>query len=988
MPAPDFSGATGRSRHSEEDRQEADLRALEDGLVLSAFEDESYLPPLVSTDRSSSSAALPGSPPRVPSGGNRYLDGETIVAAREEITERSDGPLDARTPLPPVPNRASHAAALFRELDVDDSGTLTKEEIADLAAALGHNWRKRQLDAHFRRMLALEEIYKHQVGENTEQKSTEDDEPALEPSIRLAAFLQWWQSYHRGLAHAVMQRCAVIFDELDPYSARTLNEAGAEELRQTLLAENPWINLGDAGEMLRFEHIPKWTSTKLSREQYPGVHNGMLVTREQLLHHYKAQVGADAVELPVFPEHLASKIEEAERYRIKPGDEVVRDGGRPPRRVRSAARLRANSRSTVRDKQRSGRQLWDFLMPRLTVLVKFTKQWGRLHELNPKAEDLLQADQDGAEDPADEEEPQLPRWMFHPDSSLVMNWRRFQVISLIYVLVAAPITVGFQLPLRSPSDAAWWVELLIDIHFLADIPLRFRTVFYDTKTGTPIHDSMAIGQRYLQSWFMIDLLSVLPFSYVALCSGKPSISSALTQCRCIKALRLGQLRALFRPASMSTQKSIRGHWVEMVSTVAAAIAALHIISCGWWLVGTSDTGWRNATATWSSDGADSTALGEQYAQAVYGVIVARGSWAQTTSEFIYCSATEIALIALQVYLTAVAVRMMELSSGTSAAASSGPLSVPTIAEWAHTRGISRSRTAEIEECYRRLYNADKGSMSIEAQVMADLPTPVATQLAEDLYLAYIRKLPFFRGLSRPVLGALCRAIERREVGKDTTVYSEGDSGTELYVILEGEVEVEADGERLGFLGRGGFFGEPAIVEAAANTAAVEAVRTRTIRATMKTQLGIIGRNVAMDVMLQHPELKVRLLSFANLGRAPLHTMSTKRADANRWRHELELRGISNSKSAEMTAQDGGPASIETLRADRLLLRSRIDKMEENQSRQLADTLRIVNKMRSDQLGNKSQIDSMRMDMVAMIAKLDGFVNSYYMKMGRSPKRSS
>ena len=144
----------------------------------------------------------------------------------------------------------------------------------------------------------------------------------------------------------------------------------------------------------------------------------------------------------------------------------------------------------------------------------------------------------------------------------------------------------------------------------------------------------------------------------------------------------------------------------------------------------------------------------------------------------------------------------------------------------------------------------------------------------------------------------------------------------------------------------------------------------------------------MDVMLQHPELKVRLLSFARLGRAPLHKMSTKRADANRWRHELELREISNSESAEMTAQDGGPASIETLRADRLLLRSRIDKMEENQSRQLADTLRIVNKMRSDQLGNKSQIDSMRMDMVAMISKLDGFVNSYYMKMGRSPKRSS
>ena len=66
MPAPAFSGATGRSRHAE-DRQEADLLRLEEGLELSAFDDESPLPPLVSTDRSSlvgADRSLPGSPPR------------------------------------------------------------------------------------------------------------------------------------------------------------------------------------------------------------------------------------------------------------------------------------------------------------------------------------------------------------------------------------------------------------------------------------------------------------------------------------------------------------------------------------------------------------------------------------------------------------------------------------------------------------------------------------------------------------------------------------------------------------------------------------------------------------------------------------------------------------------------------------------------------------------------------------------------------------
>jgi hypothetical protein len=151
---------------------------------------------------------------------------------------------------------------------------------------------------------------------------------------------------------------------------------------------------------------------------------------------------------------------------------------------------------------------------------------------------------------------------------------------------------------------------------------------------------------------------------------------------------------------------------------------------------------------------------------------------------------------------------------------------------------------------------------------------------------------------------------------------------------------------------------------------------------------MIPRKSVVHLMVDYPELQARLSSFANLGRAPLHSTSTKRADAVRWRHELMLRELNTSDSSEMAAMDGGPASIETLRADRLLLRTRIDKMEENQSRQLADTLRIVNKMRSDQLGNKNQIDSIRIEMVEMISKIDCFIKSFYMKMGRTHRESA
>ena len=269
--------------------------------------------------------------------------------------------------------------------------------------------------------------------------------------IRLAVFLQWWRTHHRGLAHAAMQRCAAVFDELDPYAAGTLTAAGAEELRVTLVAEHPWIDLAGAGAALRFECIPKVTPPALTREHYPGIHHGTLVMRGELLSHWKSQVGAEKVELPVFPEYLSRKIEEAEKFRIKPGDEVVRDGGRPARRVRSADRMR---RSAAKEPElRSGRALWQFLIPRLKTVARFSAVWGKMHELSPEAEDLLQADETRAQDPADEEEAQLRPWIYHPEHAAVLWWRRFQLLALLYVLVAGPLAAGFGVPGESQAAA-------------------------------------------------------------------------------------------------------------------------------------------------------------------------------------------------------------------------------------------------------------------------------------------------------------------------------------------------------------------------------------------------------------------------------------------------------------------------------------------------------------------------------------------------------
>jgi len=375
-----------------------------------------------------------------------------------------------------------------------------------------------------------------------------------------------------------------------------------------------------------------------------------------------------------------------------------------------------------------------------------------MHDLSPDAEGLLQADETGAEDPADEEEVQLNPWVYHPENEKVLWWQRFQLLALLYVLVAGPLAAGFGVPVHSPPDLLFFVDLLIDLHFVGDMPLRFRTAYFDRVSGAIITDSRKIARAYLRGWFSVDFICCLPFSYLAL-SDDDAKSTVLTHIRMLKVLRLLKLATWLWPSADGTHTRKQGaRWVAqhpnavlLMRTCAGVAVSIHLTSCGWWLLGSSaDDGWTNSTTLPWSDGTDSTLdnLGGQYAAAVYGVVSARGAWAGRPAEFVYCIVLEAMLALVWIALIAAAITIMNSGGGFGAVdggASGGHLAVSVVADWAAARGLSRARAAEVEECYRR-EQGGLGDARTEVRVLAELPVPLATKVARDLYLVFIQTL--------------------------------------------------------------------------------------------------------------------------------------------------------------------------------------------------------------------------------------------------------
>ena len=64
------------------------------------------------------------------------------------------------------------------------------------------------------------------------------------------------------------------------------------------------------------------------------------------------------------------------------------------------------------------------------------------------------------------------------------------------------------------NDLSWLlVAILLDVIFLFDIILNFFSAYFNNEEKL-VDKKQQIACNYLRSWFLVDLLSVLPFHYI------------------------------------------------------------------------------------------------------------------------------------------------------------------------------------------------------------------------------------------------------------------------------------------------------------------------------------------------------------------------------------------------------------------------------------------------------------------------------------------
>ncbi|HEX4452627.1 MAG TPA: cyclic nucleotide-binding domain-containing protein [Kofleriaceae bacterium] len=142
--------------------------------------------------------------------------------------------------------------------------------------------------------------------------------------------------------------------------------------------------------------------------------------------------------------------------------------------------------------------------------------------------------------------------------------------------------------------------------------------------------------------------------------------------------------------------------------------------------------------------------------------------------------------------------------------------------------------------------------------LADLEEiPIAEPRALGLAAAEtLASTPLFSGMSQEALEALVAELTLVHLVKDEALFHEGDPGDALYVIVEGELSVQAEGPprvEMARLGPGAFLGEVALM--------TDQPRSATVTALGDAELLRIDRATLAHVLAEHGDILTSVLRF-------------------------------------------------------------------------------------------------------------------------------
>ncbi|NWS42218.1 KCNH2 protein, partial [Probosciger aterrimus] len=454
--------------------------------------------------------------------------------------------------------------------------------------------------------------------------------------------------------------------------------------------------------------------------------------------------------------------------------------------------------------------------------------------------------------------PRIHKWTILHYSPFKAVWDWLILLLVIYTAIFTPYSAAFLLNDQeeaqrhhcgyscSPLNV---VDLIVDIMFIIDILINFRTTYVNSNEEVVSHPAK-IAIHYFKGWFLIDMVAAIPFDLLIFGSGSEETTTL------IGLLKTARLLRLVRVARKLDRYSEYGAAVLFLLMCTFALIA-HWLACIWYAIGNVEgqrIGWLHSLGDQigkplnASNPLYGPTIKDKYVTALYFTFSSLTSVGfgnvspNTNSEKIFSIC--VMLIGSLMYASIfgnVSAIIQRLYSGTARYHTQ----MLRVREFIRFHQIPNPLRQRLEEYFQHAWSYTNG-IDMNA-VLKGFPECLQADICLHLNRSLLQNCKPFKGATKGCLRALAMKFKTTHAPPGDTLVHAGDVLTALYFISRGSIEILRGDVVVAILGKNDIFGEPL------NLYARPGKSNADVRALTYCDLHKIHREDLLEVLDMYPE---------------------------------------------------------------------------------------------------------------------------------------
>ncbi|XP_074508444.1 voltage-gated inwardly rectifying potassium channel KCNH6-like [Sebastes fasciatus] len=456
--------------------------------------------------------------------------------------------------------------------------------------------------------------------------------------------------------------------------------------------------------------------------------------------------------------------------------------------------------------------------------------------------------------------PRIQKWTILHYSPFKAVWDWVILLLVIYTAIFTPYSATFLLSDQeeaaiqtcgyscSPLNV---VDLIVDIMFIVDIIINFRTTYVNSNDEVVSHSSR-IAVHYFKGWFLIDMVAAIPFDLLIYRSGEETTTL-------IGLLKTARLLRLVRVARKLDRYSEYGAAVLFLLMCTFALIA-HWLACIWYAIGnverstSAGIGWLDNLGEQLGTPYNDSVIGsgpsirDKYVTALYFTFSSLTSVGfgnvspNTNSEKIFsiCVMLVGALMYASIFGNVSAI-IQRLYSGTARYHAQ----MMRVREFIRFHQIPNPLRQRLEEYFQHAWSYTNG-IDMNA-VLKGFPDCLQADICLHLNRSLLQNFKAFKGSTKGCLRALAMRFKTTHAPPGDTLVHAGDLISALYFISRGSIEILKGDVVIAILGKNDIFGEPI------NLYALPGKSNADVRALTYCDLHKIHREDMLEVLGMYPE---------------------------------------------------------------------------------------------------------------------------------------